>query len=277
MMVRTSKDNQGRRGFSLLELLAVMSIMAMLTTLAVTSYFSAIRSMTRRSATKHLVNTFILARQRACMEGARVSVIIFNEVTGEKDTDVTPSYVMCKEIGQLTFLNLPKLVDEFTEIDRMFGTKGYGDNYKGSMKLYNLTEGKWSHVYPWVVPYQLNSRYSASGNPHMTDSEQSMGYSLNVFAFKINPNVQNSNGEPNWNVGDAYGIEVAPAGSLPRNFWFSTLQDSVTKVITVTFEPDGTATTADNTITISETQPPKFKNSITVASDGSINYNEDWN
>ncbi len=284
MMTKRISPKTGRRGFSLLELLAVMSIMAMLTTLAVTSYFSAIRSMTRRSAVKHLVNTLILARQRACMEGSRISVVIFNEVTGAENTDVTPSYVMCKEIGQLTFVSGDDLVDEFTEIDRMFGTKGYGANYKGSMKLYNLVLGGWSQVFPWVQPYPwiggnkgLNSRRSASGNPKMTPAERSGGYSLNVFEFRVNSNVKNLN-EATWNVGDAYGIEVAPPGSLPRNFCFTSLQSDAKKVLTITFQPDGTAVfSAGGMVKISETQPPQKSNAIEVKSDGSINFNEDWN
>ena len=65
-------ENRKDAGFSLLELLAVMSIMALLTTLAVTSYFSAVRGMGRRSAVNNLANTLIQARQRACMDNARV-------------------------------------------------------------------------------------------------------------------------------------------------------------------------------------------------------------
>ena len=60
--------NRKKRGFTLIELLTVMSIMGMLTTIAVTSYFSAIRGMARRSALKHLADTMVSARQRACME-----------------------------------------------------------------------------------------------------------------------------------------------------------------------------------------------------------------
>ena len=108
---------RSRRGFSLLELLAVMSIMAMLSTLAVTSYFSAVRGMTRRSAVKHLANTLVVARQRACLEGSRMSVMIFNEVSryeGSKEI-VIPSYVICKEVGRISFISQDKLVDELAK------------------------------------------------------------------------------------------------------------------------------------------------------------------
>ena len=78
-----------KKGFTLVELLTVMAIMAMLSTIAVSSYFTAIRGMARRSALKHLANTFVLARQRACMEGASMSVMIFNEITGYDNTEAS--------------------------------------------------------------------------------------------------------------------------------------------------------------------------------------------
>jgi prepilin-type N-terminal cleavage/methylation domain-containing protein len=97
--------NRTRRGFSLLELLAVMTIMVMLSALAVTSYFAAVRGMARRGALKNLVNTLVLARQRACMESSCFSVIMFNEVSGVNSGDLTPSYIVAKGLGQLSYIS----------------------------------------------------------------------------------------------------------------------------------------------------------------------------
>ena len=274
------------RGFSLMELLAVMAIMAMLTTLAVTSYFGAVRGMTRRSAVKHFANTLILARQRACLENARISVVVFNEVTGVNNTDVTPSYVICKELGRLTYVDLSRdsLVDEFTELDRLFGQLNMGYTYRGTIKLYNLAKGKWSAVFPWVEQFPfgggatrgLTARYSASGNPFMTVKEKSGGYTLNAFSFGINKNINNPNKADNlWEVGDPYGIEAGPMGALPRNFLFSELNKSVNGAITITFTPDGRAT-ANETVRIVETQPPNKFTTVRVKKDGSIEYDERW-
>lgn len=283
---RLFRNARGTRGFSLMELLAVMAIMALLTTLAVTSYFGAVRGMTRRSAVKHFANTLILARQRACMENARISVVIFNEITGLNNNDVTPSYVICKELGRLTYVDLARgsLVDEFTEIDKIFGTANLGYTYRGNIKLYNLARGKWSTVFPWVEQYPFNGgakrgltgRYSASGNPSMTAGERSAGYTLNAFAFGINKNVQNYNAaDSSWEVGDPYGIEAAPVGALPRNFLFSELNKTVNDAITITFTPDGRAAGTE-TIRIVETQPPNKFSTVKVKADGTIEYNEKW-
>jgi len=259
-----------RRGFTLLELLAVMSIMAMLTTLAVTSYFNAIRGMTRRSAAKHFANSLILARQRACLEGVRVSVMVFNEITGYDGSDpaVVPSYVVCKEVGKISFISQGKLIDEFAPLDKMFGTAAASGSYLGSMRLYNLTQGKWWQVNPSVVSHNLSGRASAY---------QPRTYTIPAYGFTKNSNVKNSN-EASWNVGDTYGVESAPPGSLPKGFKFVELDgasnnepDNVSKVVCVTFLPDGTAQRAE-TIRIRELLPPNTVAKVSVEDDGSINY-----
>ncbi len=265
------KKRKRSRGFTLLELLAVMSIMAMLTTLAVTSYFSAIRGMTRRSAVKHFANSLILARQRACLEGVRVSVMVFNEITGYDGSDptVVPSYVVCKEVGKISFISQGKLIDEFAPLDKMFGTEAASASYLGSMRLYNLTQGKWWNVKPSVEKHDLTGRGSAY--------QPSKVYTLPAYGFTKNMNVQNPN-DATWNVGDTYGVEASPPGSLPKGFKFVELDgasnnepDNVSKVVCVTFLPDGTAQ-RDETIRIRELLPPNTTAKIEVKSDGSINY-----
>ena len=83
-------------------------------------------------------------------------VVMYNEVTGPEDEDVRPSYVICKSIGRITYVTGDNLVDEFTALDTVFSTDDLGPNYKGAMKLYNLSEGGFSYVYPWVHQENLN-------------------------------------------------------------------------------------------------------------------------
>ncbi|MDD4019294.1 MAG: prepilin-type N-terminal cleavage/methylation domain-containing protein [Kiritimatiellae bacterium] len=266
------KKRTHSRGFSLLELLAVISIMAMLTTLAVTSYFNAIRGMTRRSAAKHFANSLILARQRACLEGVRVSVMVFNEITGYDGSDptVVPSYVVCKEVGKISFISGgSKLIDEFAPLDKMFGTEKASGSYLGSMRLYNLTQGKWWNVKPSVERHNLTGRGSAY--------KPSESYSIPAYGFVKNTNVRNSN-DATWNVGDTYGVESAPPGSLPKGFKFVELDgssnnepDNVSNAKCITFLPDGTAQRAE-TIRIRELLPPNTVAKVSVEDDGSINY-----
>lgn len=233
-----------RWGFSLLELLAVMSIMAMLSTLAVTSYFSAIRSMAARGAKKQFLNTLVLARQRACIDGARVSVMIFNEIGSYESDGATvkewaPSYVVCKELGRVSFVSGNYLFDEFSDLKQLFGTAPDGESSDigrvGGIRLYNLTSGFWTLVKPYVSLRSVggaNSRLLYSGGTH----------NFMAYAFEKQTGTgSQSSGSGAWQVGDAYGIEVAPVQFLPKGFSFEQLANNESAIHYVTFEPDGSA------------------------------------
>jgi len=301
---------RSRRGFSLLELLAVMSIMAMLSTLAVTSYFSAVRGMTRRSAVKHLANTLVVARQRACLEGSRMSVMIFNELSRYEGSDeiVVPSYVICKEVGRISYISDGKLVDEFAPLDKMFGSvKKESDLQAGgelnSMKLYNLAQGNlaqggWWCVYPLVLQTKdlLSGRESAyykslidagmkdkipSRYYQRTKKCYTSGYEIPAFAFVENTKIANPKKIP-WSVGDSYGVEAAPMNSLPRGFQFNfpgtgkgKKNDSTAKPICITFEPDGRSSHSGDVV-IEEMYKPNKSVTISVKAEGSITYDEVW-
>ncbi|MFO7936458.1 MAG: prepilin-type N-terminal cleavage/methylation domain-containing protein [Kiritimatiellia bacterium] len=266
-MIKTIRlECRQNAGFSLLELLAVMSVMALLTTLAVTSYFSAVRGMGRRSAVNNLANTLIQARQMACMDNTRVSVVCFNDITGNEDEDFRPTYVMCKGIGRISDKVGNKLVDEFTALDTIFGEEIHSGSYGGAMKLYNLTRGGFSFVNLGVEKYRLDDRYAPVSG---------MDRDINAYAFEINNNIP-ARGNVSWEIGDSYGVEAAPAQTLPRSFQFSTIGSSKTKVEFVTFLPDGRATSGES-FTIEEINSPYKKNTIDVSQAGGIKYDEDWN
>lgn len=266
---------RSNRGFSLLELLTVVAIMGMLSTLAVTSYFSAIRGMTRRSAIKHLVNTLVLARQRSCMEGSRMSVLIFNEVTGYDSRNkaiVAPSYVICKEVGRVSAKQGDQIYDEFTALDKLFGYEKSvsaikSDGEYASMRLYNLAEGKWTCVYPKVL-------LTKDINAIISDGES---VNLPIFTFVKNARSESKNpSSATWEVGDPYGIEVTPLNSLPRGFWFKKFEDAENRApICITFEPDGNASRTENIVI--EEQLVNKRTTIRVTNTGEIEYTEKWN
>ncbi|MBP5510725.1 MAG: prepilin-type N-terminal cleavage/methylation domain-containing protein [Kiritimatiellae bacterium] len=278
-----------KKGFTLVELLTVMAIMAMLSTIAVSSYFTAIRGMARRSALKHLANTFVLARQRACMEGASMSVMIFNEITGYDNTEAStgsgtsfnPTYVICRKLGRISCLpdngsgKGDHLVDEFLSLDVLFGsildeneTNYKRDHELESFRLYNLTRGKWSDVYPKVVEELLDNRTSSAKGSESFSDQKKYKHDLPVYAFIV----QNQN-SVNWRVCDAYGIEVSPPNTLPRGFIFPDLnEDKEEDVITVTFNPDGTCS-GDRTIRLQEVAGGKTT-SIKLNANGDVTWDQ---
>lgn len=262
-----SRRTRGRDGFSLLELLAVMAIVAMLSTLAVTSYFSAIRGMSSRTARRGLTNALSMARQRACIDGCRVSLIIFNEAagfdtSGSKVSDLAASYVVCRELGRFSFVREDLLFDEFADLNKLFREKlltdTSSDGVAGAIRLYNLSAGSWSLVRPYVVKENVGSKADLlySGN----------SFQIEAYAFQrlTGSGMQSSGGgNPTWKAGDSYGIEVMPVQSLPKGFSFKELNAnassdaSLTDVRHVTFEPDGSALAAA-TFTV-ESQDPNAK------------------
>ena len=273
--MRNSRKKRSVGGFSLLELLAVMSIMALLSTLAVTSYFGAVRGMSIRSAKRHFENALVQARQRACIDGARVSLIAFNEITAFESNskeikEMAACFVVCKEMGRISYVSGAYLFDEFSELKQLFGTdssSGSGDlSREGGIRLYNLNEGSWTLVRPFVEKRELGSqsRLLYSGGT----------LTFEVYAFE-STGVKSSNAGTSWEVGDAYGIEVSPVQSLPKGFTFSGLgSKSVTDVKFVTFEADGTRRSGSTgSFTI---QAPKSAGggsfTFTVSSDGKIGY-----
>lgn len=247
------KDSNRRGGFSLLELLAVMAIVAMLSTLAVTSYFSAIRGMGSRTARRNFTNALSMARQRACIDGCRVSLIIFNEVAefapDGKVKDLAASYVVCRELGRISFVSSDKLFDEFADLDKLFtggSSSGSGaGSVAGAVKIYNLSQGSWTLVKPKAESYKMGSDVKLLYSDVTFEIE---AYALQRLSGTGSESTGGGmGGGTGWKVGDSYGIEVMPVQALPKGFKFNELNNTLTSdqaltdVEHVTFEPDGTA------------------------------------
>lgn len=281
-MAKRRTKFQACNGFSLLELLAVMSIMALLSTLAVTSYFGAIRGMAGRSARQHFLNSLTQARQRACVDGTRMSLMVFNEPTeydaSGKLAKFAPSYVVCKELGRLSFVSGNFLFDEFSDLKQLFGETAdstkVSANYKGGTRLYNLSKGYWVMIKPFVVLKDEGSQ----GTLLYSDAP----YAFKSYAFEtMTASWAQSSAAQTWEPGDSYGIEVTPIQSLPKGFTFSGLpnasaSDALTRILYVTFAPDGTlyrepGDPSTRTFKIKSSDANVGGASFTVQQDGTIN------
>jgi len=217
-------NNPRASGFSLLELLAVMAILGILSTMAVTGYFSAIRGMVQQRAITGVTNALVLARQRACTDAVKTSVVCFNVWSGgeqgknglEKWKACTPTYVVCKAIGQFTSVNGDELGDEFAPLDRMFSVSDTFPNTTAlaPIRLYNLTRGGWSDVYATAVrkaypgatfEYPATAPIAANTAPKI------------LLCLKAKKTVNMGGG---WKVGDSYGVAVTPIATLPKAIYF---------------------------------------------------------
>lgn len=270
---------KNKRGFSLMELLAVMAIMGILSTLAVTGYFSAVRGMTRRRAVSNLIAALNQARQRASIDGTRTALICYNvkHVATPNLSDLrtfSPSYVICKALGRVTCNNPssvlggnPLFGDEFTPLDKVFGAVS-SDYSFGSRRLYNLSDKEWSEVGDTVTlgAYNANLKSSLTGE-NLPTTEM-------LWCF-----TKKGGGNASWKVGDLYGIEVSPPEVLPKNIYFQTL-GAGTGQITVLFDSDGCPKNQNGsptTVSISffdKTTEMLFA-TITVQTDGSVTGGKD--
>jgi len=281
------KTHHTQNGFSLLELLTVMSIMAILSTLAVAGYLSAVRGMAKQRAIGGVSNALVLARQRACTEATKTTVVCFNVWTGgelisgastsEKRKACTPTYVICKTIGTFTYVNGNILGDEFTPLDRIFGLSLSVQEQQSayaSLRLYNLTRGGWSDVYPTVrrMPYQGGTDAGAMSFPATDPLRTEAPSILLCFDAKKTANIPGG-----WKVGDAYGIAVSPVAVLPKNIFFggglspdsSNSESSTPPMLLFTFFPDGRAESKTVQLLSLEPTLATFK-TIEVTTDGDV-------
>lgn len=282
------RKDRKKIGFTLLELLTVMAIMALLSTFAVTSYFGAIRGMTRRSAIKHFANTLVLAKQRATMEGAGISVLIYNEMTGIQNDEkqIVPSYVIVRELGRVTKVSEKTIYDEFTDLASYFDTQSEkedsneDDDYS-SIRLYNIDQASWKEVYPKAFKLSTELKYLASSGNDLIPSSRS----LNIYGLKEHKKVpQGTASDVLWKVGDRYGIEVSSPNSLPKNFYFQQIADDSEgrKSMSITFSPNGKVDCKGcvTDIKIEERLGENHSNwksaNITIESTGEITYDEKW-
>ena len=97
-----------RKGFTLLELLSVMAIMGIISTIAIMGYFAVMRGVGARSAAEHLSQVVLLARQSAIMQGKKTYVIF--------DQDETNSwYSVCRYEGVVTGSFNQWMFDDFAD------------------------------------------------------------------------------------------------------------------------------------------------------------------
>jgi type IV pilus assembly protein PilE len=251
-----------RRGFSLMELLAVMAIMGILATVAVTGYFSAVRSMTRRRAVSNFVATLQQARQRACIDGTRMAVVCYPENT-QGTTPQASLYVVCKALGRVTSITGGQIGDEFTPLDSIFGAasddKEKNEDYAfGSRRIYNLSTDKagFLQVEGTVKPGDFGVLESGLTGEALSNTNRTL-----LWCFVPSGGGANT---ANFQIGDLYGIEASPVASLPKNIYFGS-------ETTLMFKPDGS--TVGGSITIIDQSvkgQQKLIATITVDSNGGI-------
>lgn len=226
-----------KKGFTLVELLVVVGIMASMATLSIGSYFAVVRGMADRGAIATATSAIALAQERACIDLVPTVVYFYNEIVQREDEEegdeqvVAGVAVAVRRAGRISNVNGSVIGDEFADLNKIYGAvKDAGGLNGDTFRLYrfNVSKMEYSSVYSSVAEYPIGVNPEdflvegpiaewSSGfkkDPDYTDENEDVNELLS-FGFKI------ANGFSGWKVGDSYAYEFVRV-QLPDNYIFGT-------------------------------------------------------
>ena len=114
-----------KRGFTLIELMTVVGIMAFLGTAATGGYNALQRGMAERAATDIATKMLAAAKERAIIDRVPTVVYCYNRLLREADSGdanavVVGEMVAIRRAGRITRVRGQYLYDEFGDLDRSF-------------------------------------------------------------------------------------------------------------------------------------------------------------
>ena len=223
-------------GFTLVELLVTMGLMALLATVSIAGYYGAVRGMTERGVRQDVISFLRMTRQRADIDQVPTAVFFENRMLRDENQDmgetkrVVGVAIAVRRSGRLTYVDGNYLSDEFGDLSKTYSTNrtsSSGGGNKG-MSLYRVQgnssssfEGSYSTVRDYVVRRQLGTEemfgLGATGGNLVTlpDNSSFSANSMTIWAFEKT----GGGGSASWRVGDAYGMEIASI-QLPHGFVF---------------------------------------------------------
>lgn len=246
-----------RKGFTLLELLAVISIMGVLGTISVGGYRQMQRGIEERGAIQS-ANQFIRgAYQRAQVDRQPVQVYFWNEYIRVEDKEevsgpkvIVGRAVAVRQGGRISKVKGDLLIDEFGDlaayrsvVDEDESTQATESQIKNDadMYLYNMkkaTQGS-TEFERSVVKQSVFFDDKDKEEIYIAQNDQWENKTFPAYAFVISENDGNG-GSGSWHVGDPYGFEFAQI-QLAHNYIFETDIpkdfNTPTKPVVMTFLP----------------------------------------
>lgn len=248
--------NARLNAFTLIELLTVMTVMVLVTSIAVTSGFGMRKSATYTSARELPVNILEYAHQRACMDGRRTAVLIAPADSSVKDQYEASVFQI---VGEVSAADQSGITDAYSDLAATvvngkfltaFSFKNGGLFHVGEIK---------SEVDNAVFKTQNGGKgdFAADGKANKYQHPKIVikpvrGEKVPTSGFK---------------AGDAYGFEIADRMHFPKNFAYTCESGghaSGNGGFYVVFEPDGNIEPVKIAVTESNNSESKFKAFITV-------------
>lgn len=261
-----------RRGFTLLELLTAVAIMAMLGVAASGGYSALVRGMRERSVVASVTSILHAAKERAMIDRVPAVVFCYNRCLRAAGGAEEESAVVCGEMvavrrgGRLTGVDGRKLYDEFGDLDVSYESSDReSDLESGSgLRLFQFSGGKMSEMRYSVVSDIVYR------NALRVDTFTRGRTNLTSAAYYV---LRNGKGSPSWAVGDAYGIEFAEL-QLPDGFVFAgasvpTTAGDLSSPEVFFFSPDETSDDTSKQIDIDVMRPDASGRPVRFRSAGS--------
>ena len=204
-----------------MELLVVMSIMLVVSTILVAGYFGMTRAASYAAAETDVFNHLQLARQRASLDGTRVFFMLID----------SNSYVLVHGVGQLTkdmesktFNNRHRFYDAYVDLKEI-------TNNASRVRVWNMDE----------IVYGDDVTINPAGDETLDAYPGSTArYARHTCMFETR--LPAAAQYAKWKKGDRYGFELYPRQVLPKGFYFGFQNlDNAPKNDLIIFAADGTS------------------------------------
>ena len=210
-----------RKGFTLVELLAVMGLMGLMAAMAIGGYSAVVRGMSDRAALDAAKGLADAAWQRAIMDGKRTQIYLFDEVL-KTDSEMSAGMVSgvaiaVRPVGRISAISGNLFCDEFSDLESSYGVVGESDTDDGDKKenksnfrLYNLAQTNYAVVKEYVSPYEFSedTLVTTSGNKEVFEQRD-----FTIYGFEYVSGAK-------FKVGQEYGKEFMVT-RLPPGYTFS--------------------------------------------------------
>lgn len=223
-----------RRGFTMIELLVVMAIMALLGVAATGGYAQLQRGMRERAAVAGASALLVSAKERAAVDRVPTAVFCYNRLIREpgaangENGVVVGVMTAIRRSGRLSYVRGKYLYDEFGDLELTYEALSDDEDFSTDGNSHSPSDlDKRAGMRLWKFPTSEEMQYSIVADAVWCDG------SMTETIFSGGPNgstnclmsafynLNHSDREPTWKVGDAYGFEFAEL-QLPHGFVFGT-------------------------------------------------------
>lgn len=215
-------------GFTLIELMVVMGLMILISSIVVSGTFGMTRSSSHRVAENIVYNALQAARQQACTDGKRVVVAFVNDRGGAADANALS---IIEAAGTITEDVSGKYIqDRCANLVKYTGARENEDESTNADTVWNLRTGA------------SFSGFTIKRDKDITYKTETLPGGNGKYSYTVTQITPKSGLDKTfWSRGDPYGFQITQSQTLPRGFkiGFGSPGASPSDKLLV-FEPDGT-------------------------------------